>query len=116
MKIFLKIAITVITIASVGNVLAKNEKYESCLKQADAKYHADWARECKFVADQASKNRTKCQIDPRNSGKGAEYCLSQFPHPTSSASCELPSFRAKDINERHTEAKQVCRDEAKAGL
>jgi hypothetical protein len=116
MKIAVQLAAFTLAFASVAGAIAKNEKYESCLQQVDEKYHRDWAGECKFVASEASKDRTKCQINPENAVRGADYCMSKYPQPTSSANCSLPSSRAQRINTMRSEAKQACREEAKAGL
>ncbi len=116
MKITLQIAIFTLAFASVNSATAKNEKYESCLKVVDQKYHENWSRECKFVATEANKDRTKCQADPANAIKGFQYCMSKFPQPPSTTECNLPSSRAQRINGIRSEGKQVCREEAKAGL
>ncbi|MEI8157645.1 MAG: hypothetical protein WCH60_12335 [Burkholderiales bacterium] len=116
MKIALQIAVFSLAFASLNSATAKNEKYEACLKTVDKQYHADWASECRFVAIEASKDRTKCQADPANAAKGFQYCMSKFPQPPSTADCNLPSSRAQRINGIRSEGKLVCREEAKAGL
>lgn len=93
--------------------------YETCKKNANSNYSANWASACEDVARTETMRLRNCLSDRAvmsNPYLGEHYCKSTFGDIDPSPNCSLPKIRAESIDQSFKDAQQRCLAEARDGL
>jgi hypothetical protein len=92
---------------------AAEDRYQTCLSDADTTHDTSWASECKRIADKAVEDRAGC-LARANMPQG--YCTAVYRERDGSPTCMLPVAIATDLDGGLTIARNRCRREREAAL
>ncbi len=91
---------------------------DTCLKQTEELYPAQWAIECKAVAKVIEEGIKNCIENINNIERDVglvpkvesniSFCKAKWGEPDYSADCRLPSLNAESINNQLRERKNEC--------
>jgi hypothetical protein len=93
---------------AVGRAAAQ-ANYEACIGRAEATYDANWAANCKGLADKSRKNRAACTQTPAT-------CDLIYPARDASPNCSLPIDLARSLKADVSREKDRCLQQSQAGL
>ncbi len=87
-------------------------RYQTCLRLAEANYHANWDSNCVAKAEVQRKSYEECLT---SKFMQAHECLKTYAAlPTKD--CSLPTELARSLNDRHTSEKDRCLREFQLGV
>jgi hypothetical protein len=92
---------------------AAQDRYQGCLKDADAGHDVVWAAACQRLADQAQTERADCLA---NDQLPKAYCDSSYPPRDASSHCALPAEISSPLDADLTHARDRCLQDSKAAV